>query len=193
MLLETVLPGLILMLTVGSPRAAERCMLSHLSACTNTNQLMWDKFFQKEIKTFLFRQHGDYAVIGETVPNQALYVLGGPPDSPKMLGKLMLFGACMAHNCGEKGAALLDQVGQIEAIGMLDACNTRERLPDCFTHYTLTVFVRGGGHRKMAIAALSNWATSAIRIENKMYSSSALPETNIDRIQVIDVMTSHRD
>ena len=193
LLYKSVSVGLALTLAVGSPRAAERCMPSNLSACKNTNELVWDKSFQKEVKEFLSRQQGNYAVRGETVSDQALELLGGPPDDPKKLGNATLFGACMVHNCFEKGAALLDPEGHIKAIGMLDACNYQKPLPDCSANDTLTVFVREEGHRTAIIAAMSDWAKSAIVAENNLDPGSALPKTKLDRIQIVDIAFPHRD
>jgi hypothetical protein len=183
--------GLILVLALGSAKAAEHCTLAHPLTCSNTNELVWNKSFQKEVRAFLFAQHGDYAVRGETVSNQALDVLGGPPDSRKTLDDLVLFGACMFRNCGEKGAALLDLNGRVEAIGMLDACNsTHKPLPNCFLHMTLTTFVREDDHRKAAIAAMSDWAREAIAAENNAKSSVDLGTVDLDRVQVIDIELS---
>ena len=185
--------GLALTVAVGSLRAAERCAPSNLSTCKDTNELVWDGSFQKEVKEFLFRQHGNYAVRGETVSDQVLDLLGGPPDRPKKLGSATLFGACMVHNCGEKGAALLDPEGHIEAIGMLDACNARKPLPDCFAHDTLTVFIREEDQRTATIAAMSDWAKVAIIAENNLDPGSASPKTKLDRIQIVDIASPHRD
>ena len=193
LLYKSLLVGLTLTLPLGSSRTAERCMPSNLSACKNTNELVWERSFQKEVKEFLSRQHGNYAVRGETVSDQALDLLGGPPDSPKKLGNATLFGACMAHNCGEKGAVLLDPIGRIEAIGMLDACNAEEPSPDCFAHDTLTVFVREENQRTATIVALSDWAKLAIVAENRLDPGSALPKTKLDRIQIVDIASPHRD
>ncbi len=189
---KRLLLSLALTLTVGSTRAAESCLLSNLSACENINELIGKKSFQKEVKEFLSRQHGNYAVRGETVSDQALDLLGGPPDIPKKLANATLFSACMADNCGEKGAALLDPLGRIKAIGMLDACNARTPSSDCFAHDTLTEFIRGEDERTAAIAALSDWAKSAIVAENSVDPGSALPKTKLDRIQAIYIVSPNR-
>ena len=193
LLCKSLSVGLVLTVAVGSPGAAERCAPSTLSACRDTNELVREGSFKKEVKEFLSRQHGNYAARGEAVSDQALDLLGGLPDTPRKLGDATLFGACMAHNCGEKGAALLDPDGHVEAIGMLYACNAPKPSPDCFAHDTLTVFVRERDQRTATIAAISDWAKLVIVADNNLDPGSALPKTKLDRTQIVDVAPPHRD
>jgi hypothetical protein len=97
------------------------CSLHQLSACATTNQLVWDKTFQRQLKLFAGKARTNaLGGISGPLSEDLLETLGGPPDEPVTLADgNLLFTACVAHNCTEKGAIVLTPTGSIVVAAML--------------------------------------------------------------------------
>lgn len=109
--------------------AAQPCTLKTAEFCRDTNQLVWSRGFDGEIKRFVGPHTGEFA----TLQRQVLASLGGPPDRPvEMLGYKAggwLFSACKAHECLVKGAVLLDYDHSIRGLAVFDFGTKGEKNP----------------------------------------------------------------
>jgi hypothetical protein len=176
-----------LILTSAPVPPSQWCALNRLQTCRDTNQLIWAPAFDRAVRRFLGGRRGDYLYRGRTVADQALAVLGGPPDPPQRVGDLYRFTACRSHSCGEKGVAVLEPSGRVVALGILHTdCALRTHQPDCFAHDTLTLFVRDQGRSETVVKNLSAWAKSAAA----EYSGNGIPPTHLDRVQVVQVSSN---
>jgi hypothetical protein len=166
---KTLLTAVSIFVLLISPAiAAPQCSIGSLTNCQNTNDLVWATSFQNALEAFLSDQHGAYTLPGTSVANQALIALGGPPDSRKSVGSLFLFGACVEHDCMEKGAAVLTPDGKLIGVGLLCLCSTLPRESDCFREYHFTIFVREGGYRSAVLKTLADWAKQAILAQGEI-------------------------
>lgn len=165
--------------------AAARCSLSHLEFCTDTNELVWSQAFESAVRRFLGDRRANYLYGRGRVSDQAIDVLGGPPDRPTKIGRFWRFTACRAHSCSEKGAAVIAPNGEIEALAILHSdCAEVTRPTDCFAHDTLTIFTRSLGPSPSIVENLSIWAKTKADEE---YHPPSLPATHLDRTEVITV------
>ena len=167
--------------TASMPSKAE-CSPSSLAACRNTNQLIWNAQFQPAIWRFLGFRRAAFLGRRTFVADQIIEVLGGPPDPPQKIGALYRFTACRAHSCDEKGVAVLDADGRIDALGILHtACAHRHPANDCFAHVTLNLFMRRPNAQQDVIASLSHWAKSEIA---RAYTAAGMPAERWEGVQV---------
>ena len=121
----------------------------------NTNQLVWDKDFKPVLVAFFGTRKASFFWRKGLVWQQALEGLGGPPeDIEKLSSSLYLASACRAHSCMEKAAAVIEQPGQLVAVGLVEyGCF---RSPRCAERPTLQLHVRArNGEAEQAII---NWA-----------------------------------
>lgn len=176
-------------LGAGAPAAAARprCALRQLSACGNTNQLVRDKAFQRQVKRFAGNARTD--VFGNRLlADQLLETLGGPPDAPVTLpGGNMLFTACVAHDCPDKGAIVLTPAGEVVAAATLTNHFVHEgdvkwhKKDDAYSRLDVFVRVRPAGEPAWR-TAIVNWAKAAYHgdraVFDKYWSSSGLTESD---------------
>jgi len=142
------------------------CSLGQLAACANTNQLVWDPAFKAALKVFFGKSRGSYLAEDMLLLDQAIDVLGGPPDAPKRLANgAWLFTACRAHDCPEKGGVVLSPTGKVLAMAMLT--HHCHKAPfgqsPCERGETLDVFIDhlAGSANDPNVAALTAWGTAA--------------------------------
>lgn len=152
--------------------ASSACAPTHLSACADTNKLVWSPAFKHELAAFLRGMRGSYLDHNGPVIDQAMEVLHGPPDAPKRLADgSWLFTACRAHSCTEKGAVALSGAGRIRAFGIL-SFNCRPvppGQPRCDTGPTLTLFMPRtyGGRTSVYTQAIVGWARNGAAADRK--------------------------
>jgi hypothetical protein len=162
-------------------QSKDRCALRRLSACGNTNELVWDKTFQQAVRRFFGPLRATYIDRNGLVANQMFTVLGGPPDPPVRIGNRFRFTSCQAHNCGEKGAVVLEPDGQLLAFAILHSNCAESRGPSvCFVHMTLTVFFRDPVEQNV-IDNLSDWARLKIA---DWYTLPGTPAAHLDAVQI---------
>jgi hypothetical protein len=162
-------------------QSKDRCALRRLLACGNTNELVWDKTFQQAVRRFFGPLRATYIDRNGLVATQMFTVLGGPPDPPVRIGNRFRFTSCEAHNCGEKGAVILEPDGQLLAFAILHSnCAESHGPSDCFAHMTLTVFIRDPVAQNV-IDNLSDWARLKIA---DWYTLPGTPEEHLDAVQI---------
>ena len=146
-----------------------KCNLGDLDACHTTNQLVWAQGFTDKVEKFLGTEPGNFLYSKPNVlaSNDAMEVLGGPPDRPVSVADGMtLFSACRSHSCSEKGAIFFDVPGNVVAIGVAHfACMSGR----CDDDYTLTIFIRDETMRVKATSILSNWLNEKRQEEQQTY------------------------
>lgn len=164
--------------------AAGGCSLRTLDQCDNTNQLIWNRVFEASLRHFFGHRRANYLYNGDPlVSNQAIAVLGGPPDTPERIGDLWRFTACRAHSCPEKGAAVLEPDGRLIAVAILHSpCAEPNRPTDCSSHLTLSIFIRPSNQSASVIANLSSWGRAMV---NGEYHPPSLPADQLDRVEVV--------
>lgn len=82
--------------------------LFDISSYENTNNLIWDKSFQKHISAFFGKKTAVYLYYG-LVSEQVSDGLGGPPDNIVQIApNTYLATACRQHYCPEKSAYITD-------------------------------------------------------------------------------------
>jgi hypothetical protein len=88
---------------------------------------------------------------------QAREALGGPPDAPlRLKDGSLLFTACRAHSCPEKGAMVIMPSGQIRIAVLLHYACTRD---GCADNPRLALFYRDPDQADgMAARAIIGWA-----------------------------------
>lgn len=143
--------------------AATPCGLKSLDTCRNTNALVWAKDFEPALKAFLGNARGSYIGDNRLVSNQVEEALGGPPDAPHQLPSGdWLFTACQPHECGVKGAVVIDKTGTIEAVGLIsyDCHHVPFGQSQCERSPELTIFVQraSGATQRPFYQALVDWA-----------------------------------
>ena len=178
------MPGLMIALLAGlqSGTGAGPCRLDVLAACRDTNALAWSDGFDAEVSAFLGGRRADFLYKDHSVAEQAIDVLGGPPDAPTRIGPYWRFTACRAHSCGEKGAVVLLPSGAIVAVGILHSrCALPQPGTDCFAHDTLTLFVRNAGPD--VIRNLRSWGEDQAR-DGRV---AGLRATTLDAVEVVPV------
>lgn len=164
--------------------AAGGCSLRTLDQCDNTNQLIWNRVFEASLRHFFGHRRANYLYNGDPlVSNQAIAVLGGPPDTPERIGDLWRFTACRAHSCPEKGAAVLEPDGRLIAVAILHSpCAEPNRPTDCSSHLTLSIFIRPSNQSASVIANLSSWGRAMV---NGEYHPPSLPADQLDQVEVV--------
>ena len=174
-----------LMLSFVPACAAGRCSLEMLSGCTNTNELIWNKAFETSLRKFFGNRRADYLYYEghPLVADQAIEVLGGPPDVPQRIGDLWRFTACRAHSCPEKGAAVLTSDAKLIAVAILHSlCGEPYHNDDCSSHWILSVFIHPTRQSAIVIDNLSKGGRAQVDSE---YDPPSLPADQLDKIEVI--------
>lgn len=89
----------------------------------DTNQLVWDASFKRELARFLqAASEGQSGGLGnpERLQPSMLELIGGPPDpKARTPNGNFLFTACRPHSCPEKGGVVLAPEGRIIAVGVI--------------------------------------------------------------------------
>jgi hypothetical protein len=137
--------------------AAAPCSMAQPVACRTTNELMWAPGTETALKGFFGTARGDYLMPNALVWKQAREALGGPPEAPLRLkdGNL-LFSACRAHSCPEKGAMVVTPQGRIVAAALLHYHCTPA---GCADNARLALFYRQPAEADgLAMRALIGWA-----------------------------------
>ena len=159
------------------------CGLSNLSACRTTNNLVWDADFEQALGLFLGDRQAAYFYERGPVRDQAMAVLGGPPDTPVSVENLYRFTACRAHSCSEKGAVVLTPGGQIMAVAILHTvCATSPRPPRCTLKTRLAVYLHPDTDRALIVSDLSLWAENAVA---RSYTPPGLSRPALDGVDVL--------
>ena len=151
-----------------------KCSLRHLSACENTNQLVWDKAFERQVRVYAGKARTNAFGTGP-LSEALLTTLGGPPDGPMTLADgNLLFTACVAHACTEKGAIVLTPSGSVVAAAMLTNHFVHEgnlkwtKKDDAYSRLDFFVKVPVTGappwHK-----AIIDWAESAYRGDREVF------------------------
>jgi hypothetical protein len=118
------LVGLLAFVSATSHLAPEpKCGLRHLSACSTTNELVWDRGFDQALRSFGGRARTNMLEAGRgPLSDELRAVLGGPPEeSQRLADGSYFFTACRAHECDNKGAVVLSPQGRIVAAAMITA------------------------------------------------------------------------
>ncbi|HVM23072.1 MAG TPA: hypothetical protein VM308_07220 [Sphingomicrobium sp.] len=172
-----------LLLVAAQPAISDRaqCSIKRLDACETTNQLVWDKGFERALRAFLGSRRTGYLYRGGRLADEAIAVLGGPPNERVEIDGRYLFTACRAQSCTEKGAAVLSSTGEIDAVGILwYPCADPNRVSDdCPYRARLTLFMRDPGDGKL-IARLTGW----VEAELAKYRPATLPPIRLERVQI---------
>jgi hypothetical protein len=137
--------------------AATPCSMAQPAACATTNELMWAPGTEAALKGFFGTARGDYLMPNAPLWKQAREALGGPPEAPLRLkdGNL-LFSACRAHSCPEKGAMVVTPTGRIVAAALLHYHCTPA---GCADNARLALFYRQPAEADgLAMRALIGWA-----------------------------------
>ena len=147
------IPWLVVVLSCGvfAPVSVAKDFTSY----KNMNQLVWDKDFKPALVAFFGTRKASLFWRNGLVWQQALEGLGGPPeDIEKLSSALYLASACRAHSCMEKAAAVIEQPGQLVAVGLVEyGCFRSTR---CAERPTLQLYVRA--RNSEAEQAIVNWA-----------------------------------
>jgi hypothetical protein len=165
---------ILLALLLAAGTAAPSCSIAQPTLCRTTNELMWAKGTEPALQTFFGKARGDYLIPDAPVWKQAREALGGPPDAPVRLkdGNL-LFTACRAHSCPEKGALVVTPAGQIRAAALLHYFCTPAR---CADNARLALFYRDPKEADgLAARAIIGWARGANGGETPPIARRRLP------------------
>jgi hypothetical protein len=152
------------MLLLGASTTNADCELRRPERCGNTNELIHDRAFQVAIGSFVGPSRTAY-ISRHSLGHQLVDALGGPPDEPRPLGKAWLFTACVAHECDNKGAAVVERGGRIALLGLVHYNCIRQR--DCDDDPTLTLFTRDRAKRAAYAPGVIEWAKAAIAAESR--------------------------
>ncbi|MFZ4690161.1 MAG: hypothetical protein ACOYLS_13045 [Polymorphobacter sp.] len=137
--------------------AAMPCSMAAPAQCSTTSELMWAPGTETALKGFFGTARGDYLMPNALVWKQAREALGGPPEEPLRLKDVsLLFSACRAHSCPEKGAMVVTPAGKIRAAALLHYRCTRA---GCANNARLALFYRQPAEADgLAMRALIGWA-----------------------------------
>ena len=159
------------------------CGLSSLSACRTTNDLLWDTGFSQALGRFLGERQAAYLWERGSVRDQAGAVLGGPPDTPIIVGNLYRFTACRLHSCSDKGAVFLTPGGEIMAVAILHStCATAPGPARCADKMRLAVYLDPDADRTLIIGDLSHWAEDAVA---RLHTSAGLASPTLEGVDVL--------
>jgi hypothetical protein len=151
------LVGLLAFVSATSDLASEpKCGLRHLSACSTTNELIWDRGFDQALRGFGGRARTNILEAGRgPLSDELRAVLGGPSEEPQRLTDgSYFFTACRAHECDNKGAIVLSPQGRIVAAAMITAHYVKRG--DSW-RLSLDVFVRDRRPEQPGREAIGAW------------------------------------
>lgn len=139
--------------------AATPCSMAQPAQCPTTNALMWAPGTETALRGFFGTLRGDYLMPNALVWKQAREALGGPPDAPlRLKDGSLLFAACRAHSCPEKGAIVVTPAGKIRAAALLHYFCTPA---GCADNARLALFYRAPAEADgLAMRALIGWGRS---------------------------------
>lgn len=177
--------ALLLLASLWLPEAmAADCNLAHIHHCSNTNQLVWAEDFEPAVEAFLGVQQA--AFLYETAPlaAQMIDVLGGPPEDVTSLpDDDLLFAACRAHSCQEKGAVAISPHGRIRAMAILSYhIGTTDQVDQRF----LDIYVCPDT-KASTRAAMGSWGIRAVATEAAAHPKS-VHDTDVGRRTAIHVL-----
>lgn len=155
-------------LSCGQVLSAARCSPLALEQCRDTNALIWSPEFKTELRHFFGLRRANFLYGGNPLlSDQAIAVLGGPPDEPQHIGELWRFTACRAHSCDEKGAAVLRPDGELVAVAILHmSCGETAPELECGFVRTLSIYIHQSDQSPNVIENLAGWVKGkANRIE----------------------------
>jgi hypothetical protein len=179
----SLLCGTAVLLFLAAPVSADgaHCSLKNLGACENTNELIWNKGFERALAAFIGNRETEYLYEGGRLTDEVTEVLGGPPDEPIDFDGRYLFTACRAHSCTEKGAAVLRKDGQIDAVAVVwYPCAGKNRIDQkCGYSATLSIFMRDPTDA-ILIERLKAW----INAEFAKYEPGLLPRERLDHVRI---------
>lgn len=167
-----------------------KCSLRAPEKCSTTNQLFWASGTRDAIKTFLGSEEGHllYRNPDGKAWQDAFEVLSGPSDERQRLANgWVLFGACRAHSCDEKGAILLDTAKRILAIGIISyRCD--EPRPDtqkpCYEDAWLTIYMARTASEQTIQSTMGDWAKAELGAQPKSIGENP---TTVGHFQIIRV------
>lgn len=153
--------------------AATPCSMAAPAACATTNQLMWAPGTEAALKGFFGTARGDYLMPNALLWKQAREALGGPPEAPlRLKDGSLLFSACRAHSCPEKGAMVVTPAGKIRAAALL---HYRCTPAGCADTARLALFYRQPAEADgLAMRALIGWARGLNKGETPPLAKSRL-------------------
>lgn len=131
---------------------------------SNTNQLVWNKSFERTIEAFFGSARASLYHEDAEIAEQAMTGLGGPPDKLKLLSEgRVLASACRAESCTEKAAVVVSCPDAVEAVGIIHyTCENSGEWQVCPDQPTLSVYLGKGADPSLAPHALKAWAINAL-------------------------------
>jgi|GEM_PF-2347726 hypothetical protein len=95
----------------------------------------------------------------DTLADQLMTALSGPPFDQIDLGNgYSVYVACRAHNCGERGAVIMDKTGRIVAAGLMGYRCREEPTPACDDLPVAYAFIDGDLGKSVAEPVFVEWA-----------------------------------
>ena len=151
------------------------CRLAAAQLCEDTNQLVWAPDYGRALKAFVGTGKASWLYNNGSRVDQVREVLGGPPDDAKLLPDgSILFGACRAHSCDEKGAVIVKS-GNILGVAVLNFHCSRT----CLADPIVELIFRDSKAAEVYAPALRDWAGTATTNEHKAFPgvTSGVPPT----------------
>lgn len=146
----------------------------------NSNQLIQDKGFRKNIETFFGKRKGSYFSANGRIAEQAIDGIWGPPDNLKSFGEnLVLASGCRAHSCTEKTAVVMSCPSEILAIGLIHFdCFEKNHPPSCSENSVLTIFFSDANKNHIGSSELERWGKNAAAHDNKSITYEYRSQSN---------------
>jgi uncharacterized protein len=97
----------------------------------STNRLVWDKRFDKFLKSISPRTQHDFGLGEQNLEGQLMDALGGPSDSIGLADdRYLTFSACMPRFCPEKGWVWVDLKNSIAIAAIVHYDSRKEKFED---------------------------------------------------------------
>ncbi len=126
-------------LATGAFAAGTECGMKAITACGNTNNLVWAKSFKPALKRFAGKQKVRWLGPKMSLPDVISEVIGGGGDDMIVVSPgLYRFNAFRPHSATERGAVFISADGAIKAAGVLHF-NCEK---NCDSKYHLAVILR---------------------------------------------------
>lgn len=149
------------------------CGLAHIDQCQATNELVASRGFEPALRRFIGSGRASWFEADGNIADQVLMTLYGPGFDAVRGAGLTRFGACMAHNCPERGAVFVTPTGQIRLVTMLfHNCHAKQCRGD--EPYTLAIFLREDSPALVALAR--SWAAAELAEDAKRFPQLTQPE-----------------
>jgi len=171
--------------------ATAPCSVRNLDDCGDANQLVWSSDLQPAIQAFFGKARGSYLNDNALLSEQTEQVLSGAPDIRQHLPSgEWLFTACQAHDCGNKGAIVFDNAGEIEAVGIIsfDCHRVPPGQVGCERAPELTIFVKHafGVAKQPYYDVLVDWAEKRTQEDRRSMGSIVGPFQGVSVRGILD-------